>query len=137
MASTATYSISNTTNAIILPFTAGGTIRRGCAVKLHSAVGQVVAATAITSVVVGVALNGGASGDAISVQVTGVAEMEVAAAITLGAEVMVQASAGNGSIDVAAGATARSIGFALAAADNALEFVPVLLQISCKGPANS
>ena len=121
-----------------IPFKAGAAITQHRAVKLDTTADRVVHAVAIADPVIGVSLETAtAANDPMPIQIHGVAKIEAAAAITLGDEVMVQAAAANGRITVAAGATARSIGFALNTVANAGELVSVLLHgPTAKGPAN-
>lgn len=123
----------------VIKMKCGAAVTAHRAVKLDSTVDTVIQATAITDLVVGVALETGATGDWIPVQYRGIAKLECAAAVTLGAEVMVQAAAGDGSIDVSGGATARSIGVALEAGSNGDgDVIAVLLNLpALKGPPNS
>lgn len=119
-----------------LGFKAGGTIVKNRLVKLDSTAGQVIACTAITDVPVGVALEAASSGDTVAVQTQGVAMVVASGVVALGAQVMPTAS-GAGKCITAAGATAQSVGVALAAAAADLDEIPVLLRIGVNGPANS
>lgn len=119
-----------------LGFKAGAAITKGRLVKLDTTAGQVIHTTAITDVPIGVALGDAASGADVAVQTNGVAEVCASAAVALGAQVMPTAS-GAGKCSTASGATAQSIGQALALCSNDGEFIPVLLRIGVNGPANS
>lgn len=131
------YEAYNDTDVIRMK--AGAAVTKHRALKLDSTVDQVVHSAAIADLTIGVSLETVASGEWVSVQYRGIAKLEAAAAITLGQEVMVQAAAADGSIDAAAGATARSIGVALEAASNGdSDVIAVLLSLpALKGPANS
>lgn len=119
-------------------FIAGGAITANRLVKLDSTAGQVVVTSAITDVVVGVALNTAASGGQVEVLVGSGHTQKVCAsdAISLGAQVMPTAS-GSGKCVTAAGATAVSCGIALSASAADGEFIEVQLRPSVKSPANS
>jgi hypothetical protein len=119
-------------------FTAGGTISKGNVVMLNGTTSKsVVRTTAITDMVIGVALNDAVSGDRIDVLTIGpVVKMLAAAAIACNAEVMPHGTT-NGRVDDAAGATARSIGVALEAAGADGDMIEVMLTGCPKGPANS
>jgi hypothetical protein len=119
-------------------FTAGGTITRGQALVFSAAPKTVVASTAITQQVIGVALQGAASGEQVpAVTASGtIVTMVAGAAITAGAEVMPQAT-GPGKVITAAGATALSCGIALTAAAADLDLIEVLFRPSVKSPANA
>lgn len=116
--------------------TAGGTILRGQALTVNSA-GNVIATTAITDVVVGVALEGCASGEQCNFVGPGnIVTALAGAAITPGAQVMPQAT-GPGKFVTAAGATAISCGIALTnpGADNGL--FELFFLSNARGPANA
>ena len=116
-----------TTEGLILPFIAGGTIAAGNVVMQHSTADQVVVTSAATSVPLGVAVNDAASGGQVRVQVTGVAKvLTSSAAITLGAKVQ-GTTAGAG---IAAATTGHPIGVALAANGSAAVYIPVSLNIT-------
>src|SRR3990167_2844412 len=112
----------------ILPFLNGGAITANSMVKLDTTEGRVVAATAIADLPIGVALDTGTStagADQIRVQIKGIAKVRAGATITVGQELMVKAS-GTGELDVAAGATANTVGKALQAGASG-ETIAVLL----------
>lgn len=116
--------------------TAGGTILRGQGLVLNAS-SQVVAATAITDVVIGVALEGCASGEQCNFVGPGNIVTAIGgAAITVGAQVMPQAT-GPGKFVTAAGATAISCGIALTnpGADNGLFELFFLSNV--RAPANA
>jgi hypothetical protein len=120
-----------------LPFQAGAAIGQYRAVKQGTTAHQVIATTAITDVVMGVAqISAAAAEDQVPVQIGGVAKMVAGAAIALGAQVMPQAS-GAGKVITAAGATAVSCGVALEAAAADGDIIPVRLIPNASGPANS
>lgn len=123
----------------VISMRANAAVVKHRAVKLHTVEGEVVHSAAIADVTIGVALGDAAAGEHVAVQVKGVAKLECAAAVTLGAQVMVQAASADGSIDVAAGATANSLGIALQAGSNGDgDVIAVLLNTpTLKGPANS
>ena len=105
--------------------------------KLDSTEGQVVVCDAITDKAIGVSLHAASSGDTIEIQTGGLAEIEVSAAVALGAEVMCTA-AGSGKCSTSAGATARSVGLAENLGSNDGEFIRVRLAVpNLGGPANS
>lgn len=127
----------NYSDSDVIKLKCGATVAAHRAVKL-SAADTCIQSAAIADGAIGVSLVGGSSGEWIPVQVRGIAKLEAAAAITVGNEVMVQAAAGDGSIDDAAGATAVSIGVALETADADGDLIAVLLATpTVKGPANS
>lgn len=122
----------------IIKMKCGATVAAHRCVKL-SAADTVIQSAAIADQTIGVSLVGGSSGDWIPVQIRGIAKVECAAAVTLNTQVMVQAAAGDGSIDDAAGATAYSIGIALEAGtggDGAIVAVLLTTPVS-KGPPNA
>jgi hypothetical protein len=128
---------SNTSNTVIVPFTAGGTIAINRVVVLDTTAGQVLAASAIAGVAIGVAIGPAVAGEGVAVQVNGIAKITASAAITLGAEVMATAS-GAGKVSTASGATARAIGVALETVANDGEVVSVLLRCpAVTGPATA
>ena len=131
--------IASYSDTDVISFLAGAAVTKNRVVKLDTTANQVIHAAAIADLSIGVALNTAASGELVNVQYRGIAKIEVAAAVTLGAEVMGQAAAADGSIDVAAGATARSLGVALEAGSNGDgDVIAVLLNApTLKGPANS
>lgn len=128
--------LSNNLGIPAIGFKAGGTIAINRPVKLDSTEGQVVQATAITDLVIGVALQAASSGDSVPVQAFGVAKCVLGTGgATLGDQVMCVA-AESGKVGTAAGATAKSFGVALATG-NADETIPVLLACpNVNGPAN-
>lgn len=116
---------------------AGGSITANRLVKQDTTENQVIATAAITDEPIGVSLGTYASADVGEFQTTGVARLEAAAAISLGAEVMPDGG-GGGKIATAAGATAQSIGIALQAAGGAGEIIKVKLALpGAKRPPNS
>lgn len=98
---------------------------------------QIVACSAITDVAIGVALNECAAGDMCDVQVAGVARIRAGGAITIGAPVACQGSAG-GSAVVAAGlgGTALPFGIAESAAASGETFRARLKCPNLAGPVN-
>ena len=127
---------ANAQNVGYLGFKAGATIVKNRLVILDSTAGQVISSAAITQVPVGVALEAASTGDTVAVQTDGVAMLTVAAAVSLGAEVSSNSSTG-GKVIASSGATAVSVGIALAAAATDGDEIPVLLRISARGPANT
>lgn len=120
-----------------LPFKAGAAIGQYRAVKQGAAAHEVIATTAFTDIVMGVAqVSAAAAEDQVPVQIGGVAKMVAGAAIALGAQVMPQAS-GAGKVITAAGATAVSCGVALEAAAADGDIISVRLIPNAAGPANS
>lgn len=127
----------NAFNVSFASFIAGGTIVANRAVVLDSTAGQVVAASAIAGLTIGIATTGASSGEVVTVQLFGKAKVAASAAISLGAEVMTTAS-GAGKVSTAAGPTAMSIGLALQAAGADGDIIEVLLATpNLKGSANS
>ena len=129
--------LSNYETSNVISRIAGGSITARRLVKLDTTAGQVVACSAITDVAIGVALNNASSGDTVEIQTRGLAEIEVSAAVALGAEVMCTA-AGSGKCSTSAGGTARSVGLAENLGSNDGEFIRVRLAVpNLGGPANS
>lgn len=127
--------LDNLMNVSPLQFIAGGTVSKNQLVKLDSTANQVVAASAATDQVVGVALHDASSGDQISIQVFGVAKCISDGTVTLHAQVEAAAS---GKVTDAGGATAYSLGIALEAGDTDADVVAVLLALpAVKRPPNS
>lgn len=115
---------------------AGGTITRGQSLYLNSS-SQVVATTAITQVVCGIALQDASSGDQCLFMPAGPVVTAIGgAAITIGAQVMPQAT-GPGKLVTAAGATAISCGIALSNPGADASFFEVMLIPCVNAPANS
>lgn len=129
---------ASTQNPLGVPYwraKAGGTITKGRLLKLDTTEGQVIHTTAITDLVIGVAVESAASGDEVAIQTYGVAQVAVAAAVTLGDQVMPGAS---GLASTAAGATAKSCGVALQDAAATPDQISVLLSVpNVNGVANS
>jgi hypothetical protein len=116
---------------------AGEAITVGRALKLDSTEGQVLHTTAITDVAIGVALETVASGDMVSIAPPGtIVKMVPGAAVSLGAQVMPEAS-GAGKVITAAGATAIACGVAMTEAGAEDELFEVLFLSGVKTPANS
>lgn len=116
---------------------ASGTVTANRLVVQHSTEGEVIASSAITQPVFGVALNTVSSGQAVSIE-TGrtIVKLTAGAPISLGAQVMPQGSAG-GKIITSAGATAVDCGTALQAAGGDGEIIAVMFNPMGKSPANS
>lgn len=117
-------------------FTASGAITAGAAVKLSSAM-TVAVTSAITDNIIGFATETVASGEQVTVQVAD-GTMAIATAggtISAGAELMPKAS-GSGSVDTAAGATAKSCAVAMEGAASGERFT-VMIAKTLKSPANS
>jgi hypothetical protein len=115
---------------------AGGTILRGQGLVINSS-GAVVASTAITEAIAGVALDDAASGAQCLFMPSGPVVTAIGgAAITVGAQVMPQAT-GPGKFVTAAGATSLSCGIALSnpGADNGL--FELLLVPTLRSAANT
>ncbi len=91
-------------------FKAGGTITKDQALVLDTTEGQVVAAGAITDLVIGTAMAGASSGDPVDVQLYGIALCVAGAAVTLGAQLSATTA---GQVIVASGATCKNMGVAL------------------------
>lgn len=107
-------------------------------VKLGTAAGQVIHTAAITDVVVGVSLNDAAAGGRVKIQVSGVAEVECASAITYLDQVM-PVGTGAGKAATAAGATAKSCGQAggITTANAGETQMLWLHSLNVNGPANT
>jgi len=128
--------ITNDQGIAPLSFKAGAAVTINALVKLNTTADEVIVTSAITQVVIGVALNAAAAGESVAVQTHGIAKCVAGASISLGAQVMPEAS-GAGDVVTAAGATAISCGIALAAADEG-DIFPVLLSSgTVNAPANS
>lgn len=133
MAATANFEGSTPTTKV-----AGATVAARRMVKLDSTEGQAIHGAAITDVAIGASISAAASGELFDVQGNGVALVEAtAAAISIGAQVMIGDTAGR--VATAAGATAKSVGVAETAAGGTLgEVVAVRLNLpNVNGPANS
>lgn len=100
-------------------FNAGAAIAKNTIVKFDSVDDQVIVATGVTDMPIGIALEAAAaSGDRIEVAVGGIAEIKSAGAITRGGYV-VAAAGGEGKAGTAATAKQNAIGIAmLGVADN-------------------
>lgn len=130
----ATYDLRGVSPA---SFVAGGTIALGAAVKMDSTANQVVVTSAITDIVIGVALTSAVSGETVPVQTHGIVKvLSDGTPTSVGAEVMPKAS-GSGKASLSSGATAMSFGITrtVAAADG--DFLEVELIRSAHGAANS
>lgn len=114
---------------------AGGTIAKGKLVKSGTD-NTVVVTTAIADTAIGVALATVSSGQSCPIQATGIAGCISGATITDGQEVMCKASS-TGEIDVAAGATARSVGIAIGGSASGETQMVLLGLPALKGPANT
>lgn len=116
---------------------AGGAITRNALVVLNAS-GQVVATSAITDRVFGVALQAAASGEMVPVLVASgcIVTLVANAAITAGAELMPAAS-GAGNAVTAAGATALSCGQAITAAAALGDLIQAVLRPTLRSPANT
>lgn len=116
---------------------AEGAVLQGQALILGTAPGQLKASTAITDVVVGVAEHAAATGTRVSVLMAHpVAIMLAEGTIAYGAQVMPKAT-GPGTVDTAAGVTAKSCGIHLGAQCASGDKIPVLLVTTVNGPANT
>ncbi len=119
-----------------VPFKAGAAITKGAAVKLDTN-GDVIVTSAITDVVIGVALTDQATvGGSVAIRTLGIARVITGGSVAIGAQLMPK-SAGAGKALTAAGATAVSFGIALTAGTNDGEFSTVLLGRSVNTPANA
>jgi hypothetical protein len=118
---------SNQLGVSPISFKAGAAIGINRAVILDSASNTVIAASAITDLVIGIALEAAAAaGDLVPVQVFGKAKVVASAAIAVGAQLMPTGS-GSGKVATAAGATAKSMGVALQAAGADGDVIEALL----------
>lgn len=117
---------------------AEGTVFLGCALTLGTAPGQLKATTAITDPVIAVAEQAATDGQRISVTMAvPVAIMKAEGTIAYGAQVMPKAT-GPGTVDTAAGATAKSCGIHLGATCATGDLIPVaFVGPNVNGPANS
>jgi len=115
-------------HTLTIPRTAGGAISANTLVKPHSTAGQVVAASAATDKVIGVAYivdpdGAAASGEVIDVVVQGIAEVKAGGSIADGDLVAADSS---GYVVASTTATHRIVGVALSAAASG-DIIPVLL----------
>jgi hypothetical protein len=111
----------------LVAFTAGGTIVKGHAVKLHTTTSQVVEATAVTDKMIGIAHNSAASGEKVEVAMPGGgAEAKSSGTIAAGKQLT---SHTDGTLKAVAAANDRVIGVALddAAAN---DLFPIFVTIS-------
>lgn len=122
----------------IQSFIAGGAIIANRAVKLDTTINQVLAATAITDDIIGVALSTVASGESVEVVTMNGAKVKLttSAAVAIGAQLMPTA-AGAGKASTAAGATAKSFAIALSATAADGETCEAILRMSVNGPVNT
>jgi len=97
---------------LIKAFTAGGTIAANTIVKLNANDGEVVAATAKTDLVVGIARDAGVAGDRVDVTLTGSELLKAAGAIAAG-DYVVATAAGEAVAGTATTAKQQAIGIAL------------------------
>ncbi len=116
--------VQNPMNIPPIRFKAGGTITKDQVVVLDTTEGQVVAAGAITDLVIGTAAAGASSGDPVDVYVYGVQLCVAGAAVTLGAQLSATTA---GQVIVASGATCKNFGVALMPAAAQGDHFPVLL----------
>ena len=135
MASATYTATNNLCGTAPVSMRAGEAITAGHALKLDVE-GYVLHTTAITDVVFGVALETVASGEMVSVALFGLLRMVPGAAVSIGAQVMPEAS-GAGKVITAAGATAKSCGIAVTEAGAEDELFVVRLLPTVNGPANS
>jgi hypothetical protein len=113
---------------------ANGTINKGDVVKV-STLGRVVSCSAITDAAIGVALATVADAQSCPIQNLGVAIVKAKNSISEGDQLMPSTSTGQ--VSTASGATAVSVGIALAAAADG-EFVACLLDTpAVKRPPNT
>lgn len=118
---------AGTQNPMAIPYwraKAGGTVTKGALLKLDTTEGQVIVTTAITDLVVGVAIASASSGDEVSIQSYGIALVPITAAVSLGDQLMPGAA---GLCTTAAGATAKNFGVALQAGAATPDMIAVLL----------
>ena len=114
-------------NYISSTYTAGATVEKGRAVKLSGS--TIVHSAANDDVTIGIALNSGASGDAIAVCIEGTCDARVGAAVTRNGDLMsdangrlVDATSGAGEIAIC---QALEVGAAASGSDYALARVVV------------
>ena len=136
MANNVLSAAANQSGVVPRSFTAGAAVTAFSVVKYDSTEGQVIHTTAITEDVVGVAQATVASGLQVPVITMAGATVKVraGATITVGQELMPKA-AGDGTVDVAAGATAVSCGVAISAGASG-ETILMMLRPGVKSPAN-
>lgn len=116
---------------------AEGAVTKGQALTMGTAPGQLIATTAITQPVIGVAEHDAATGTRITVTMAvPIAIMKAEGTIAYGAQVMPKAT-GPGTIVTAAGATALSCGIHLGATCATGDLVPVALITNANAPANA
>lgn len=116
---------------------AEGTVFEGCALTLGTAAGQFKATTAITDPVIYVALTGCTTGQRVPVMpCCPIVMMKAEGTIAYGAQVMPKAT-GPGTVDTAAGATAKSCGIHLGVTCATGDLIPVAFVTTVNGPANS
>ncbi len=129
----------NTTyfNNIVQPWSmkAGAAVTKNHLLKLDSS-GDAVHSTAITDVVIGVALNTAAAGETVAIQSYGPAKLIASGTVTIGDQLM-SVGSGTGECATAAGATAQSIGVALQTVATTQVFTGFINCPGLKGPANS
>lgn len=100
-------------NLLTKTFTAGAAIAKNTIVKFDSADDQVIEATGVTDLPVGIALEAAAaSGDRIEVAVAGIAEVKAAGAISRG-DYVVSGAAGEGKAGTASTTKQQAIGIAM------------------------
>lgn len=120
---------------IVIPMKAGGTIGRGCFVKLDSTnQEQVVVSAAEGDLTIGVAVEAGSSGGFIGVQINGVASVQFGGTVNVNAAVEAGSS---GKAVAAAGAASATLGYALEGGASGTEGAVLLCTPVALGPANS
>jgi hypothetical protein len=107
-------------------FTAGGAISAFTCVKFGSDDNSVVAATAATDVVIGIAQHDASSGEGVRVMMLGISRAKAGGTITRGALVGSDASGQVVALAPAAGTNNYAVGYALASAASG-DIIPVLV----------
>jgi len=131
-----TAAAANYESGSVNTYIAGGTIAAGSCLKYDSTEGQVVVTTAVTEIVMGVALDTVASGQPVQVQTRGVAKVLTSGICTVGVEVVPGAS-GKCVTNASAGATAVSFGVAEQTTTADGTMLKVRLIPTLRGPANT
>lgn len=132
-----TTATANYESGNVASYIAGEALEANRLVKYGTVENEVVLATAITDVAIGVTLQKVAIGEQVTIQTGGVAKIyTTAVAIAIGAQVM---PGTGGAVLLAAGATAKSVGITESATGGTLgELARVRLKVpNLNGPANT
>lgn len=130
--------VSNLLGVSPQSFVSGAAVGQYRVVKLDSTEGRVIVTSAITDSAVGVSMqSASAAGELVPVQQFGKAKVVASGAVSIGDQVMPTGS-GSGKCVTASGATAKSFGVALTAANADGDIIEVQLGVpAINGPANS